>query len=221
MKTAVKFLLGGFAGVAVWLGLVIVETAQTGQVVIPYILIALWFGLVMLTAYVCELIDLSPGRGLPPSKVIGEDYLYRWHIIPRNRWFNIYLHKFVGGDDDRALHDHPFDSFSIRLKGEAWEAVLQDDDYVGIPLTRTVWRKLPRFAYRPATFLHRIHLQAGAKPVWTLFITGRRKRDWGFLCKDGVWHHWTDFTNAHGDTTGGCGETWGDIQHPIIDEFKN
>lgn len=33
-------------------------------------------------------------------------YLLRWFIIPRNRFFNIYLHKFLRSDDDRALLDH-------------------------------------------------------------------------------------------------------------------
>lgn len=34
-------------------------------------------------------------------------YLLRWWVIPRNRFFNVYLHKFLRDDDDRALHDHP------------------------------------------------------------------------------------------------------------------
>ena len=59
--------------------------------------------------------------GLGPSKVIGEDYLSRWHIIPRNRFFNIYLHRFTGSDDDRALHCHPWASVSIKLRGVLFE----------------------------------------------------------------------------------------------------
>jgi hypothetical protein len=45
----------------------------------------------------------------------------RWHIIPRNRLFNIYLHHFLKSDYDRALHDHPWASLSIILKGEYTE----------------------------------------------------------------------------------------------------
>lgn len=33
-----------------------------------------------------------------PSKVIGIDYLCRWHVIPRNPLFNIYLHEFTGSE---------------------------------------------------------------------------------------------------------------------------
>ena len=65
-------------------------------------------------------------RLIKPSKVITLDgidggerrpYLTRWHLIPRNRWFNLYLHKFVHGDDERALHDHPWPSASLILEG--------------------------------------------------------------------------------------------------------
>lgn len=65
-------------------------------------------------------------RFIKPSKIIMLDgidggprreYLWRWHIIPRNRWFNLYLHKFAHGDDDRALHDHPWVSASLILDG--------------------------------------------------------------------------------------------------------
>lgn len=65
-------------------------------------------------------------RFVKPSKVIMLDgidggpkrkYLVRWHMIPRNRFFNVYLHFFVHGDDDRALHDHPWRSWSLLLDG--------------------------------------------------------------------------------------------------------
>src|SRR3546814_8204117 len=40
----------------------------------------------------------------PDITIGGEDnpYLRRWYIIPRNRWFNVYLHEFLRDDDDRA-----------------------------------------------------------------------------------------------------------------------
>ena len=55
-----------------------------------------------------------------PDFIIGgaEDaYMLRWWVIPRNRWFNIYLHKILRDDDPRALHDHPWWNISIVLKG--------------------------------------------------------------------------------------------------------
>src|ERR1700761_649655 len=47
----------------------------------------------------------------------GDTYMRRWWVIPRNRFFNIYLHNFLRSDDDRALHDHPWVNMSILLWG--------------------------------------------------------------------------------------------------------
>lgn len=55
-----------------------------------------------------------------PDFVIGsaeDPYLLRWWIIPRNKVFNIYLHRFMRSDEDRALHDHPWSNLSILLRG--------------------------------------------------------------------------------------------------------
>lgn len=221
MKPTGKFVCLVFGLATCGIGWQMITTAQAGLIFEPYAWIFSWFGVLFLTGHALDSIDRSPGDGLNPSKIIGVDYLWRWHIIPRNNWMNIYLHKFLGSDDDSALHDHPFWSFSIRLRGEAWEAYLREDEVAGIPTFRTVWRKLPRFAFRPANFAHRIHLPAGNSPVWTIFITGKRNRgnSWGFRCKDGSWHHWTEFTNSRGDRLGGCGETWGDIEQPAINDL--
>lgn len=56
----------------------------------------------------------------PPDFVIGSEtnpYLLRWWILPRNKFFNIYLHMFMRSDDDRALHDHPWWNASFVLDG--------------------------------------------------------------------------------------------------------
>ena len=60
--------------------------------------------------------QLLSGR---PHKVIGgpDPYLLRWHVIPRNRLLNVYVHKFLRSDDDRALHDHPWWFVSLILRG--------------------------------------------------------------------------------------------------------
>ena len=58
-------------------------------------------------------------RRAPDFQIGGSvnPYCNRWWVIPRNRWFNIYLHEFVRDDDDRALHDHPWWNISIVLRG--------------------------------------------------------------------------------------------------------
>lgn len=129
---------------------------------------------------------------IKPSRIINGDYLYRWHILPKNPIFNIYLHKFGRSDDDRALHDHPWYSVSFLLAGE-----MVEHSFKGV-------RHVPRFLpiFRTAKFAHRLELVKG--PVWTIFITGPRLRSWGFYCSSG-WRYWKDFAvETSSGTERGC-----------------
>lgn len=131
-----------------------------------------------------------------PDFIIGskaDPYLHRWWIIPRNRFFNIYLHHFLRSDDDRALHDHPWWNVSILLKGQ----------YLEHMPTCSRQRKCFQIIFRKATASHRVELTHGS--VWTLFITGRRVREWGFHCPKG-WRPWQEFTNPtnSGEVGRGC-----------------
>lgn len=128
----------------------------------------------------------------PPDFIIGgaeDPYLRRWWVIPRNRWFNVYLHHFMRSDDDRALHDHPWWNVSVLLEGEYREHTPE-----GVFL-----RRPGAFYARRAVAAHRVELLEGEDgrlvPVWTLFITGPRVREWGFLCPRG-WRHWREFTGV-------------------------
>lgn len=140
----------------------------------------------------------------PPDFVIGGEanpYIRRWWVIPRNRWFNIYLHEIIRSDDDRALHDHPWWNLSILLVGGYVEHTIA----AGGINVRTE-RRAGSLKLRRAGAAHR--LEVGAEPCWTLFLTGPVLRQWGFHCPLG-WVHWRDFTNPAdgGATVGrGCGE---------------
>lgn len=129
-------------------------------------------------------------------------YLIRWFIIPRNPWLNIYLHKFCRDDDDRALHDHPWWFVSIMLSG------FYIEHREG---KKRLIRLAPSIAFRSATAKHRIELfrDSNGKPIpcWTLIITGRKKRTWGFWCPKGFvpWYDFVDHTEQ-GNTGKGCGE---------------
>jgi len=119
----------------------------------------------------------------------GSPYLLRWWAIPRNRFFNIYLHKLQKSDDNRALHDHPWWSYSICVYGLMLEH-LQDGS------TRFIGEG--DGVFRSAKMAHR--LEHIGLECWTVFITGPRIRDWGFHCPDG-WMDWRYFMG-----NGGCGE---------------
>lgn len=132
-----------------------------------------------------------------PDFIIGNNYCLRWWVIPRNRWFNIYFHKFLHSDDDRALHDHPWWNVSFLLRGRYVEH-LDPEEWVQehIPhfrrlgMTRMCMRKpgdlVPRWASTP----HRVQLLT--TECYSLFITGPVIRKWGFHCPQG-WRYWLDF----------------------------
>lgn len=120
-----------------------------------------------------------------PDVVIGSDskpYMFRWYVLPRNRWLNIYLHKFLADDDDRALHDHPWPSMSIMLKGAALEMLPGCSRLI----------VAGDVVFRTAEHKHR--LVVIDPPTWTLFITGSKVRDWGFWCPQGFvpWQKFSD-----------------------------
>ena len=125
--------------------------------------------------------------------LIDVDYMERWFIIPRNRFFNIYFHRFFGSDAPTP-HDHPWISLSIILDGEYLEHTPQGD----------YKRVAGDWTFRGPTALHWIEID---QPVYTLFITGPRVRRWGFKCKNG-WMDFREYINNRGDDrlANGCGE---------------
>jgi hypothetical protein len=120
-------------------------------------------------------------------------YLHHWHVIPRNRFCNVYLHHFLRSDDDRALHDHPWVNASIILKGEYLEHFQNG---------RIEHRRPGDVVFRWLHTAHRVELFHGSRrqplhspppiEVWTIFITGPKVREWGFLGPQG-WVPWQEF----------------------------
>lgn len=139
-----------------------------------------------------------------PDFVIGEPerpYMHRWWVIPRNRWFNIYLHAILRSDDDRALHDHPWANCSILLSGAYCEIVphlilrLAKRPYRYGQPTAAILRRAGSVVFRRPTQAHRLVL-LNERPVISLFITGPNVRTWGFYAPQG-WVPWQDFTDPN------------------------
>lgn len=144
-------------------------------------------------------------RNREPDFVIGgkeSPYLRRHWLIPRNRFFNVYVHEFLRSDDDRALHDHPW------LFNASW---LIDGEYLEhapAVLGHTVThRKAGEWKFRWGPAPHRVELLNGFEPVdgpgwvgmpqrcWTVFITGPVVREWGFHCPN-RWVPWREFVDS-------------------------
>jgi len=107
-------------------------------------------------------------------------------------YYNLYLHRYSGSDDDRALHDHPWRSVGVVLWGHVREVTPSSE--------KRLWPLIPK--YRSAKYAHRLHLES--RFALTLFFTFPKEREWGFHCPKG-WVHWKEFTDSSGQNTGaGC-----------------
>ena len=114
----------------------------------------------------------------------GSPYLVRWQLLstPLGR---VYLHRFLA-PDAQCPHDHPWPFVSLVLWGGYWEQSFGR----GRPGTGTLtWRGTLSIARRHADDVHRIARLHPARPTWTLVITGRRQRRWGYWGAAGWTHH--------------------------------
>ncbi len=149
-----------------------------------------------------------------PDFIIGEraePYIRRWWVIPRNPFFNIYLHEILRGDPDRALHCHPWANVSILLQGGYIERLplrqAQQPSWDYVPgYTYDVVRKAGQAWGRLGHFRHRLFVPEGGH-CWSLFLTGPVYRRWGFHCK-ADWVYWRDYVSDKdkGLVGRGCGE---------------
>lgn len=137
-----------------------------------------------------------------PDFFIGgkeDPYMVRWWVIPRNKWFNWYMHLIVKSDRDEALHDHPWINLSLLVNGAY-------DEYTPSGVERLSEGEL---RMRRPTAAHRLAMVGDSEEIVTFFFTGPVWRHWGFHCKNG-WRHWKDFVgfrDADQNIVGrGCGE---------------
>lgn len=130
----------------------------------------------------------------------SSDYLHRYYILHKSEddignevreyKFNAFLHNFKASDDP-VFHDHPWNWCSIVLKGGYWEYTpLLNDKKEIIGHTRK-WRGAGSICFRKANSLHYVETDPFTD-TWTLFMHGKRQRDWGFIVKN-QWIHWKDY----------------------------
>jgi hypothetical protein len=112
----------------------------------------------------------------------GRPYLTRWYVWPKGPRtaedavtptapFAVFIHFFHRSDEDRELHNHPWDkSVALILKGGYHEE--REDGF------RT---------FRPGDInviskddYHRVELLYPKKGSWSLFIAGKNVGSWGF-----------------------------------------
>jgi len=101
-------------------------------------------------------------------------YAYRWVLILFG--FSIRIHHFLRSDDKRYLHDHAWWFVTLVLSG-SYTDVSESKD--GVIVKEQLTRGCIR--YRPALHKHYVDVEKGG--CWTILITGRPLRNWGFWIK--------------------------------------
>lgn len=131
-----------------------------------------------------------------------EVYMGRWwlfnpygkgeqgQVLPaRFTWLpSIRVHHIMRKDNDRDLHDHPWNARTIILRGSYLEEVPAPVPYVGLwghtSRRREQWREPGQTARILFGQYHRIKYVSDGG-VFTMFITWKYRGTWGFLV-DGV-----------------------------------
>jgi hypothetical protein len=81
---------------------------------------------------------------------------------------SVRIHHWLGPDDDRAFHDHPWWFITLMLKGTYTDYGPGGADRLHAGSLR----------YRRA--LHQHTVIPGKNGAWTLLVTGPKVRNWGF-----------------------------------------
>lgn len=120
---------------------------------------------------------------------------------------SIRLHQIMREDDDRDLHDHPWNARTFILRGwyEEKRPTHEFDHLIELPEGAKlveVLELLKREAGDTAALrfgeYHRI-TEVSDGGVWTLFVTGRYRGTWGFLV-NGKKVPWREYLLAKGES---------------------
>ena len=115
------------------------------------------------------------------DKTRDDPYLERCYLFLKNREtckFNIFLHKFLKGDED-DMHDHPWGFFHIIISGGYWEYITVNENGETLDQgVQKVWRAPGYYNTVNSNYKHRIVL--GDEKPWTLFIPFQKTQSWSF-----------------------------------------
>lgn len=149
---------------------------------------------------------IARAKRTPFTHITGPDgsvYMERyWLFNPypadsssKRAWWNfpisIRLHYIRRADDDRHLHDHPWNARTFILRG--WYAERRQASKYDETGVRCEFRSAGDTAALKFGEYHRISL-VSEDGVWTLFISGKYRGTWGFLV-NGAKVAWRDYLN--------------------------
>lgn len=116
----------------------------------------------------------------------GDPHYWRYYVIRRNRFLNIYLHCFLHSDYE-YLHDHRMMNISVILQGSYAEERFVKTPVGGKELPAAYVYHVDRLhpLMRLPSTPHRVVLyqdveqEGKAKQVWSLFVGFPHVRNWG------------------------------------------
>lgn len=161
-----------------------------------------------------RLLELFPHDTI---KVDGKPYLSRYFLTGRQKSHSLgeragaRIHCFHTSDPGPDLHNHPWSGLSIILSGGYRERRRKVLGEVMVPVGddefENKYKRVQVFSaeevrtLRPGSVnvigledYHAAELLDPAKGCWTIFFTGRRKKDWGFLDSTERFIHWSQYT---------------------------
>ena len=98
------------------------------------------------------------------------DIHFERYVIFTSRYFNIFIHKIYKADEDKYLHNHPWNIFTMILKGSYIE-LLESGENI---------RNLFNCGYRNHKQYHKI-LKLNSDKVVTLALTFGKRCNWFYL----------------------------------------
>lgn len=116
----------------------------------------------------------AEARNLPPVQIKFRErlglptcpYVIRWRV--ETPLGSVRLHHWLGPDDDRAFHDHPWSFLTLILRGGYTDKNPSGDEYLRAGMIQ----------FRSAEHQHTVIPDPGG--AWTLVLTGPKVRSWGF-----------------------------------------
>lgn len=131
-----------------------------------------------------ERLESEGKKRIITDRETDEPYLERYYYMNFRPFARLVIHKFMRSDID-GLHDHPWPFETYILSGGYWEHTKAG----------RFWREPGYHGRATANYFHRLELdhEKAEEDTWTLFMMGRKEKDWGFLDDNDTWVQWETY----------------------------